>query len=290
MILVDLNQIAYATILSHLGSSRDQIRVDAELLRHMVLNTLRANRKKFHREFGELVICCDGRNYWRKKQFPYYKARRRDTQSKSPLDWESMFTALHTVEDEIKEFLPYSLIKVEGAEADDIIAVLIQHSISLQKHLILSGDKDYIQLHAHLHSDVKQFDPIRKRWISHPKPGQYLREHIIKGDVGDGIPNVLSPDSTFVSGTRQKTMTQKRLAQLMLLEDEEIAKTKGFGNEVVDNLKRNRKLIDFANIPESLCMQIADAHSAQQGKNRKKLFDYFVSRSLKNLMEHINDF
>jgi hypothetical protein len=283
MILVDMNQVMIANMMMQIGNHQNA-EIDVSMLRHMILNTLRANRKKFGAEFGELVICCDDTNYWRRQMYPYYKANRKKTRDKSEMDWNAIFQALNSIRDELKTFFPYKVIQVETCEADDIIGV-ITHEEGTELNmgepiLILSGDKDYIQLHKY--ANVKQYDPVRKRWISNANPEKYLAEHIIKGDAGDGIPNVLSVDNAFVMGIRQRPITQKRLA--------EWADINNMNDEVKRNYMRNKALIDLSEVPKGMKEEILSIWSEENGKDRSQLLNYFIKNRLRNLMECITEF
>ena len=283
MILVDMNQVMIANMMMQIGNHQNA-EIDVSMLRHMILNTLRANRKKFHDEFGELVICCDDKNYWRRQIYPYYKANRKKSRDSSELDWNSIFQALNSIRDELKEFFPYKVIQIETCEADDIIGV-VTHEEGTELNagepiLILSGDKDYIQLHKY--ANVKQYDPVRKRWISNANPEKYLAEHILKGDSGDGIPNVLSEDNALVMGTRQRPITQKRLA--------EWADINNMQDEVKRNYMRNKALIDLSEVPKGMKEEILDAWHEENGKDRSQLLNYFIKNKLRNLMECITEF
>ena len=283
MILVDMNQVMIANMMMQIGNHQNA-EIDVSMLRHMILNTLRANRKKFTAEFGELVICCDDTNYWRRQMYPYYKANRKKTRDKSEMDWNAIFQALNSIRDELKEFFPYKVIQVETCEADDIIGV-ITHEEGTELNmgepiLILSGDKDYIQLHKY--ANVKQYDPVRKRWISNANPEKYLAEHIIKGDAGDGIPNVLSVDNAFVMGIRQRPITQKRLA--------EWADINNMNDEVKRNYMRNKALIDLSEVPKGMKEEILSIWNEENGKDRSQLLNYFIKNKLRNLMECITEF
>ena len=209
MILIDLNQVLLASVMTLLKQQKDNS-LDENLFRHMVLNSLRSYKVKFSNEFGELVIACDNTNYWRKKEFPYYKANRKKNQEASELDWKAIFECLNRIRQELKDNFPYRVIDVESAEADDIIYSLTKQNDEMI--LILSGDKDYIQLHGF--TNVSQYDPTRKKWIKHSDPDRYLYEHVLRGDSSDGIPNILSDADTFVSGKRQKPLTQKKIDEL----------------------------------------------------------------------------
>ena len=261
-------------------------KLEENMVRHMVLNSLRSYRQKFSTEFGEMVIACDNTNCWRKKVFPYYKANRKKNQEKSEMDWNSIFECMNKIRSELKEFFPYRVIDIETAEADDIIGTLVskfgQELNTGENILILSGDKDFIQLHKY--NNVKQYDPTRKKWISHANPDMFLKEHIMKGDAGDGVPNVLSSDNCFVVGERQKPLTQKRLSQYMGLDPSQ------YETIIAKNYERNAKLIDLSYTPDEIRTKVMEQYESQKGKDRSKLWNYFIANKLKNLMEHLSEF
>lgn len=283
MILVDLNQVMISNMMAQIGNHKN-MEIDENMLRHMILNTLRANRMKFKDEFGELVICADDKNYWRRKAFPYYKANRKKARDSSELDWSSIFNALNKIREEIKVFFPYRVIQIETAEADDIIGTIV-HTEGTELNtgepiLILSGDKDYIQLHKY--ANVKQYDPTRKRWITHSSPEKYLYEHIIKGDTGDGVPNILSPDNCLVIGQRQRPVTKKRL--------EEWQDINTMDEEAKRNYARNKAMIDLSQIPQGIKDQVLAEWNSDITNDRSQLFNYFIKNKLKNLMDAISEF
>jgi 5'-3' exonuclease, N-terminal resolvase-like domain/T4 RNase H, C terminal len=290
MIIVDLSQVMLSNLMMQIGNHTNA-KIEENMVRHMILNALRSYKTKFGDEYGDMVIACDNTNYWRKQKFPYYKANRKKAQEKSELDWKSIFECLNKVRAELKEFFPYRVIDIESAEADDIIATLItNHPASIESFidmsddvLILSGDKDFIQLHKH--SYVKQYDPVRKKWITHDDPKRYLAEHILKGDSGDGIPNVLSSDNCFVVGERQKPLTQKKIDALI-----ELGLEGKFDHQYARNYYRNKQLIDLSMIPNEVKEKILESYEAQANKSRDKMFTYFISNKLKNLMEHLGEF
>jgi hypothetical protein len=284
MILVDLNQVMISNMMVQIGNHKN-MEIDENMLRHMILNTLRSNRMKFKDEFGELVICCDDKNYWRRNQFPYYKANRKKARTESELDWSAIFTALNKIRDEIKTFFPYRVIQIETAEADDIIGTIVHHegvelNNGAEQILVLSGDKDYIQLHKY--ANVKQYDPTRKRWITHSSPEKYLYEHIIKGDTGDGVPNILSPDNCLVVGERQRPITKKRL--------EEWEDINNMQDEVKRNYLRNKALIDLSQVPANIKEAVMNEWLPDCNADRSQLLNYFIKNKLKNLMEVISEF
>jgi hypothetical protein len=243
------------------------------------------NKVKFEKEFGELVIACDATSNWRKQFFPYYKANRKKNRQDSGLDWNEIFRILNAVRDELAEFFPYPTVRVEHAEADDVIATLChEHGRQLggDPILILSGDKDFQQLQKY--SNVSQYDPTRKKWIKCNNPEDFLQEHILKGDTGDGIPNVLSSDDTFVANARQKPLRSKKMEELKMLHFWDWAE------DVNKNYQRNRMLIDLNAVPDRIRAATKKAVQEQEGKGRDKLFNYFIKYKLKNLTECISEF
>ncbi len=284
-ILVDFNQIAISNLMINLKMNHIN-EVEEDMLRHMILNSLRFNRNKFSKEYGELIICCDGRNTWRKDVFPFYKQNRKKTRAASGYDWGKIFDVLNTIREELDEYFPYKVIHNDRAEADDIIAILAKNWID-EKVLILSGDKDFMQLQKF--DNINQYSPVQKKFLRTKDPKEFLFEHIVRGDVGDGIPNCLSKDSTFVTGDRQKPVTKKRLDEWM--------KAGKVTTGDVTWFDRNRRLIDLEYIPEDLRDEIIlqyeaakPLHSGDELAARRGLLNYFVKNRLSKLMPNIQEF
>ena len=281
MLLVDLNQVLLAGLMAQIANQKGKL--EESLIRHMVLNIIRTHAKNFKNEYGEIVLCCDNRKYWRKDFFPFYKAGRKKTREKSDLDWHLIFDILAKLKQELKENFPYKVIDVEGAEADDIIGTLVPIYAPHQKILILSSDGDFLQLQMY-GSNVKQYNPSQKKYIKSHDPLLELKEKIIRGDKGDGIPNVFSPSDCFVRDLRQKPITQKVIEKYM---------TEDYNNWEDDGAKvgfsRNQTLIDLRNIPVDIKRKIINTY--EETKPAKgKLLNYFMEHKLKNLMDVIEEF
>jgi len=285
MILVDYNQVMLASLFAGIGNHTN-VELDENLLRHMFLNSIRFNRKKFSEEYGEIVLCCDNTNVWRKDYFPYYKANRKKNRDESELDWNALFDVIHEIRREVTEFFPYKVLYIDRCEADDIIATLVQeHGTELntggEKILILSGDKDFIQLHKY--ANVDQYNPVMKKWIRHADPNKYLQEHVLKGDVGDGIPNILSADNCLAIGERQKPMTKKRIETFTNTPEQ-------MDEETRLRFNRNKQMIDLSQIPQQYKDIILNEYNNQEEVGRGHLFNYFVKKKLKNLIGDLQDF
>ena len=278
MILVDFNQVCISNIMQDIKNNSD---IEEDLVRHMILSSLLMYKQKFGKEYGELTICCDSPKSWRKDVFPFYKANRKNYRESSDFDWKKIFLILNKIRTELKESFPYRVIEVEGAEADDIIANFAYNA--KQPLLILSSDKDFIQLQKN--PNVKQFSIIQKKYLNGIDPTTYLKEHIIKGDRGDGIPNILSEDDTFVAGKRQSKIIKTRLESWIKMDPQEFCNDKMFRNYC-----RNEQLVDLNKTPSDIIDKIVDIYNNYKDNGRSKLFNYFVKHKLRNLMEHLQEF
>ena len=282
MIIFDFNQVAISSLMEQIGSSKKP--VEESLVRHMILNVIRTYVKKFKATHGpEVVIACDNKHYWRRDIFPQYKASRKKNRDASGHDWASIFDCLHKIKEELKENSPYKVVDVDTCEADDIIAVLTMKYAAHGKVMILSSDKDFAQLQKF--PNVEQFSPILKKFIKEQLPAAQLKQMIIRGDKGDGIPNILSPDGVFVEGGRQKPITEVKIIQWMNQQPEEFCV-----GEMLRNYKRNEMLIDLSKIPNNLQESILDKYESVQPKTRQVFMNYMINNRLKNLIEVIDEF
>jgi hypothetical protein len=284
-IFVDYNQVVIASLFASIGNHHN-VDLDENLIRHMFLNSIRANKKKFCKDYGDIVICADSQDVWRRDFYPYYKANRRKAKGDSDLDWKALFEIMDKIRNELIDYFPYKVLKVDRTEADDIIGVLGHHlgtelNTGSEKHLVLSADGDYVQLQKFANFD--QYDPIRKRWLKHANPELYLADHIIRGDTGDGVPNILSQDNCLAVGIRQKAMTQKRVALLMKGEEHMDEETKL-------RYYRNKKMIDLSQVPQEYVDAILIQWEKPSKVGREKLFNFFIQKKLKNLITDIQDF
>lgn len=283
MILIDLNQVLISNLMQQINSN-PRTKLDEDLIRHMVLNSLRSYIRQFKSKYGEIVIACDGKTYWRREVFPFYKSNRKKDREKSPFDWNLIFETLNKVRDELATYFPYKVINIDGAEADDIIAVLAARQAPHEEVLILSSDKDFVQLQKF--PNVTQYSPILKRYVSVDDPISYIKEHIIRGDRGDGIPNFLSPDNTFALGERQKVINSKKLTEWLAKSPEEFCTT----DTMLRNYKRNQMLVDLDYVPEKIRTAIVEAYDNTNPPKRSGLLNYFIEKRLKNLIEVIDEF
>jgi len=295
MIIVDLNQVIISSLMASLGTHAPKLINKTEdegtyenesLLRHFVLNSIRSYNHKFKDQYGELVIACDATDYWRKDIFPYYKQNRKKDRDASELDWNVLFKSLNKIRDEIITFLPYRVIRIDRAEADDVIASLChEFGNTSQKIMIVSGDKDFKQLQSYM--NVEQYDPVRKKKIVEKNPEAYLKEHIMRGDGGDGIPNFLSPDDKFVTGVRAKPISAKNINKWIYMKPAEFC-----DDHMLRGYKRNEALVDLQLIPENIKIATIESYNKQVDKHKQnnRMLTYFIEKRLKNLTEVITQF
>ena len=281
MILVDLNQVLISNLMAQTAGKPENL-PDKNMIRHMVINSLRGINLKFKEQYGTMILCADAGEVWRRDVFPNYKHSRRKNREASTTDWVNIFLVLSEIRKEIAENFPYVVLHIEKVEADDIIGTLVLNHTT-EPILIISGDKDFIQLQTN--SNVKQYAPIQKTFVGEGiDPKKFLHEQIIKGDRSDGIPNILSPDDIFLTGEKQRPINKKRLEEWSSVSNIPL------GSETSKYFERNKTLIDLSNTPKELQETIINTYRDYKTPNRSKLLPYFMKHKLKSLMENIGDF
>lgn len=279
MILVDNSQIILASIFSHYRNPEQILDEDPlNVIRHITLNTYRFIKEKFNNQYGDIVICQDSNNYWRKDVFPYYKANRKKTQQDNQEYWDKIFASMRQINEEIAENMPYKNIKIDRCEADDVIAVLAKHYSPSEKVLIVSNDKDFQQLLYYQNVDI--YSPLKKLMVKCDNPTSFLFEQIVRGDPSDGIPNILSDaDTLIVENKRQKPVTAKKLKEY----------ERTIPDEYKDSFARNQILIDLNYIPQEYVDQIIEEYQ-KSVINKGKILNYFMEHKLTNLMTDLTNF
>ena len=298
MILFDWNNIVMSAF-SNAGGFDEASRgrsMDPSAIRHIVLNNIRSVRKRFVGSHGSPVLCADHTNNWRRKIFPHYKASRRKGRESDPEMWRLIYGCFDVLREEFRENLPYPVVRVEGAEADDVIAVLssfkdgfvsdnpMEDMIPL-RNLVYSRDRDFLQLVTERTDwyNVQENEVVR--WDTVDATTELLIK-IIRGDVGDGVPNVFSPADVLVTeGTRQTPATKKRVQAIV--DDAE-----SMSPEVRERFELNRRMVDLMMIPRDVADRIVDEfHAAVENlPPRSGLLRYLSSHRLTQLTEHLNDF
>ena len=283
MNIVDYSGIALASIIINKTN-------DEDMIRHMILNSLRMYHKRYKNEYGEMVLAVDAANNWRRSVFPQYKASRKKNRKESTFDWNEAFRLLNLVREEIAENFPYKVIRVDKCEADDVIGTIVADKSTVQfnveKIMIVSSDRDFLQLQRF--PNVKQFSPLLKKELKEDNARYYLFNHIIRGDKGDGVPNILSNDDTFVEGFRQTPMSQKKVDGIIEdLEQGELL----YAASWYRNYLRNERLIALSETPQELKNEIINTYEKQDPwSNKSKVLPYLIAKRCNNLIESVQEF
>ena len=288
MIIVDFSGVFMAAVHTDLRSNDD---VNIDFIRHLVMNRLRMYNKKYRKEYGEMVICLDKTHKphynWRYDYFDHYKASRSKSREESPIDWDGIYNHINTIIEEMRKYLPYKVVEVKKCEADDLIAVLCENKDPMEKFMIISGDKDMKQLQRY--PNVKQFSPITKKQLVEKEPLKYIREHVIRGDGGDGVPNMYSEDDHFVNPNsgRQKAVTKKFLESVLERPEHFIY---GDDEELKRKYERNRQMIDLSYIPQEWKDKIQEALDEATAPKANRLYSYFMKNRMNLMLDYIEDF
>lgn len=285
MILFDTSQVIISAVTDYWRKTKEPVEID--LIRHIAIKTILGLKDKVLAggdDLGDVVLCVDGRNYWRKSVFPLYKKSRSKSREKDSFDWVTFFNIFNQLKTEFKENLPLKLLEVETAEADDLISVLTRRYAPHEKVVIVSSDHDFIQLHA-AHQNIYQFSPFHKKYLKIDHNEYSLFEHIVKGDPGDGIPNILTDDDVFMAPEkRSKPISKKKLSEWLSVGSVENPEKFCTSIKMLENFKRNRLLVDLTMIPSDLTQRIIEEYdSIEAPKNR--LFNYLIEHRLKKIME-----
>jgi 5'-3' exonuclease len=290
MILLDISNILVSNLMQNIKLMSDNSIPQEDMYRHMILNTIRSNYMKFKKEYGELVICCDNKNGWRKAIFPEYKANRKKTRDSSSIDWAVVYKMFNQILFEIDQVFDWKMVTYESAEADDIIYTLCVNSEEGSKHLIISGDQDLLQIQhqAPMFVSITQYAPVAKKFYT--TTNQYdLFEHVCRGDTSDGVPNILSDQRSFVEGIRQKTLTTKLIHSWWNYFTTHNTLDPSMP---IERYILNNKLINLNMIPEEIQQGILDTYKniTKPKTNQMQIMKYFMENRLMNLSENIGDF
>lgn len=288
--LIDFSNILYSTFYGSVGAKNVLDEEKVAMWRYFIFNTLLKIKRVTKAD--EIVLCMDdsSKKYWRREVFPYYKAKRSIDRAKSTIDYDKFFESVDIFVDDLKN-IPFKQVKVPGAEGDDCIAILCEYLTSNREQItVVSVDKDLQQLQRY--SNVVCYNPVTDQFVKCEDTHTFLMMHIIKGDSGDGVPNILSEDNIFMQdGKRQKSITQKKLDEMLDIGLEEWL----IRNQLVDNYERNRTMVELSSeiIPKSIKHDIIYSYnnyekpSGNLYMNVAGLMDKYNIRGLK---DRIGDF
>lgn len=301
MIVIDFSQVVISNAQVQLGKELKSPNPDVKnLIKHMFFSSVLTYKKMFPNA-GQVVVACDGREYWRKTYFPYYKGHRKLHRDADTIDWDFLYKCMDEIKDDLREHFPYKVIQIANAEADDIIAVLAKYTQSEelvseglfdgepQPFVIISTDNDFGQLQKY--KNVKQYAPMKKKMVTNANPYEYVIEHICEGDAGDNVPNICTPDSwakerTEGLSTRAKSFMKSRQRDFVLKGIDACA-----NEQERAHWKRNQMLVDFDYIPTSVSETIIHTYKTTEVKGSKtKIMSYLIKNRMKLLMQSLGEF
>ena len=256
---------------------------NVDLIRHQIFNTIRMFNVEHRDTYGPLLLCMDSKENWRREVFPQYKANRRKNRQESVHDWKAIYKVMDEVRDELINHSPYKCVRVERCEADDVIGTICERHMSPSPILIISPDRDFVQLQKF--PNVKQYSNLQRKWVEPEVSAIYdLELKVLKGDTGDGVPNVLSDDDCLITeGVRQSKLTSDKIEKLM--KDPE-----ALGTTTARRIIRNRNMIDLSRTPEDLKEEIMNQFNQKANGSVMKLMSVFTKHKMKMLMESLQDF
>jgi len=295
MIIFDYSQIGISSMTPFFDDIRKGEDVE-NIARHAILSKIKSVRNKFS-NYGNVVIACDGRSYWRRDVFPHYKALRKVAREESDIPWPEIHRCMDIVKEELKEYSPYKVIHHPKAEADDVMGILVIHvanvryvqvGLEMQEEptMLVTWDGDMKQLLAT--PNVRMYSPMHDKFVKlETSAKEFLRRKIITGDSGDGVPNVFMPEDAIILKIRQKPCTEKRIAPLL----EAANLVDGTDDEFVKSrIKMNEQLISFDKIPEWLVSEVIEEYDKPANGNKMKFYQYLCKKKCNRLIEDIDKF
>lgn len=269
-----------------------------DTFRVAILKSLRKYNRLFSKDYGRMVIACDDRSlpYWRKEYNPHYKGNRKTYDS--PIPWKLCTDWTDRLTREIKEHFPYTVVSIPGAEADDIIAVCAIHYGPNEKVMVGSRDHDFKQLKKF--PNVYLYDPVKDEEIEYTaqQAKDYLFEHIILGDRGDGIPNIMSPENIFVDvdeygkqKSRQKIIRKTKVATWYSDYGFESPEEFCDSPEMLERFNRNTQMIDLTLTPQIFVDHIKQTiDDGPLSLTNDNILPYLSSLQDPELIKNIDDF
>lgn len=130
---------------------------------------------------------------------------------------------------------------------------------------------------------------MKRDFVTVDDPSFYKFDHICRGDVSDGVPNIFSGDDTFTEGIRQKPMRAKKIQEWYDAKDpSQLAEA--MGHETYRNFCRNKKVIDLDYIPDDIKESITDKYQLQTNKERGNVLPYLIEKRCNMLISSVTDF
>lgn len=283
LLIIDYSQIALSTVFA---AFRPNELYTEQLLKTTILNTIRANIKRFKDKHPEIVIAVDARDYWRKEVASYYKGHRAKGRDASPWDFVPIYSAMNSLEADLTNHFPYKVMNVHRCEADDIAGVLVKYYHAVYENIMLvSSDGDWTQLQKY--PNVKQYSSIQGKFVK-PKQGTAkatLLYKIIKGDKKDAVANIRSQRDSVITGVRQTSIAEKEFEKWSKLDPREFCT-----EEMFARFKENESLLDLSMVPDQYEQAILGKFQEPGITSRAKIYPYLLKNGFSQMLDKITDF
>lgn len=272
-LILDLSNLVWITKYSTMKGNSPFSR---ELIIHDFLLQIRALEMKYKAD--GILVACDERNLWRKEIYPEYKGQR---DKKRDPHYEEVRGIMDELKDFFNNFTKIPAISVPRNEADDVIAIASR--ISTQKNVIVSSDKDFIQLIND--KTILYSPPLRAERETKDKEFE-LFEKCIRGDSGDNVFSAYPRVRTKVL----EAVWGDELAMANLFE----TKRKIDGRKVGEVYEFNKSLIDLDMIPQDHQDTISDKIIEEVSNGSKfnylGMLRFFGQNNLKKLAKQEQKF
>lgn len=296
--LFDMSQLALATALVNFP---DKEKINKNMVRHLILNTVKFNVKKFKAEYPNVILCFDNAEggYWRRDYGYFYKKNRGQARDASTWDWEGYFDGMKSIVEEFPKYMPYTSLNIKRIEADDIIGILTKKlALDGVPVMIVSSDGDYPQLQQF--PDVKQWAPQLKKFVKpkHGSPRMDLFYKLLKGDKKDNVASVrVRSDFWYTRQEKENTPPMKTsvIEECCAADNEQqikeiLEKAYPDNKDIFARFKENQIMIDMNCMPDDIVAQIMTSYNEYKPAPRGRMYSYFVKNSLSNHMKNINEF
>ena len=245
----------------------------------------------------EVILAVDDSNSWRKAIYNRYKESRKKKKKDSKVDWNVLYKMLHTLASEFKHYMPFKVMKIKSAEADDVIAVMAKKLKN--PCVIIARDEDYFQLFGKK-KNLRIYDPITQILYG-PDDFKDIKDFLLKlvfcGQRKDDIPNILTPDDWGLTEStkdkRKPGFGEKAFDKIK--DDIKSFIESGYKNnyygevDLSKNLKRNRFLMDFDKIPNTIISRIVDCYNNSSNYPPiDNIYLFFEKYKMRSFMEDIH--
>ena len=203
-------------------------------------------KNQYNIPFENMIVVrdCPRETIWRMNLYPEYKANRKNTCSYKNKKYNigNIFKHIYNnLYPQLEKQYGFKILKVENAEADDIIAVLANKIRELDKNrlvVIISNDNDYLQLV----NEKTLIWSLQNKLLNtkvETTSEEILLKKILKGDDSDNIPSLVG------------NMSEKDVNEL-IKDEVKLNNWLNSNPEKMESYNNNRRLIDFHYIPNEI--------------------------------------